>query len=361
MATIQKVKRKHGHAYVAIINKKGIKSFSKTFKKLSNAKIWAREVEADAEYLAARRIGGTGYKTFHTVVIEYSAQYDKKDKCLLGLIKNWDRRIGHYKLFDITPDLIRSELDKYSKETVRRGNGRGKSIEIPGGSLRSNATINKFKAALSAVFNFAIEQGSMKTNPCRDIKSRPLNNRRERYLTKQEIQALLKACKESSWDQLYLLVMMAITTGARVGELLSLRWKYIDLRSRVAHLPDSKNGEPRDLVLTTNVVAELEKIRGIGNRLVFPSKVNPKKRMGFRKHWNRALVASGIEIGEGKNKVVFHTLRHTAASHLVMSGASSLEVAGVMGHKSLQTTLRYTHTDLTSKVKLTDSVMGEIK
>jgi integrase len=216
MATIQKVKRKQGHAYVAIINKQGVKSFSKTFKKLSNAKTWAREVESDAEYLAARRMGGQGHKTFHSVVIEYSSQYNKKDKCLLGLIDNWDSRIGHYKLYDITLDLIRSELDKYSKEIVQRGNGRGKSTEIPGGSLRSNATINKFKAALSSVFNFAIDKGSMKTNLCRDIKSRPLNNRRERYLTKQEIQALLKACAASDWDQLYLLVMMAITTGARV-------------------------------------------------------------------------------------------------------------------------------------------------
>jgi integrase len=175
------------------------------------------------------------------------------------------------------------------------------------------------------------------------------------------VQDLLIACKEVEWKRLYLLVLMAVTTGARQGELLNLRWKYIDLKKGIAHLPDTKNGKPRDLSLTDRVIAELVEIRGIGDALVFPSEKKPEKPFEFKKHWIKALIASGIEIGEGKYKVVFHSLRHTAASYLVMNGISSLEVAGIMGHKSLQTTLRYTHTDNESKKKVIDLVMGGIE
>lgn len=299
--------------------------------------------------------------SFYKLLRQFEAQYAKKDHTLIRKLKYWYSRLKDRPLFDISEDLVRSELVIIADTPTQVGNGRSSNKSNLGHRKRANSTINSYKAALSTICNFAIYKGMLKANPCRGIRSLPLDNRRERYLTQSEVQDLLVACKASDWKRLYLLVLMAVTTGARKGELLSLKWKYIELKEGIAHLPDTKNGRPRDLPLTERVIAELIKIRGVGDALVFPSERKPDKPFEFRKQWIKALTVSGIEIGEGKRKVVFHSLRHTAASHLVMNGISSLEVAGIMGHKSLQTTLRYTHTDNESKKKVIDSVMGGIK
>jgi len=88
-------------------------------------------------------------------------------------------------------------------------------------------------------------------------------------LSDSEREALLGACKESTWDRLHLLVMAAITTGMRKSELINLRWNHINFDNGLASLADTKNGEPRINAIPDITLVELKKFRQIGNGLVF--------------------------------------------------------------------------------------------
>jgi integrase len=131
-----------------------------------------------------------------------------------------------------------------------------------------------------------------------------------------------------------------LSTGARHGELISLRWKQVDLNRRTIELEDTKNGECRTLHLIQTVIDELEqlgRIRDLRTTLVFPSEQDPTKPMTSRTAFENAMAKTGItDFG-------FHGLRHSAASYMAMHGATQKDIASVLGHKSLQTTERYMH------------------
>ena len=119
---------------------------------------------------------------------------------------------------------------------------------------------------------------------------------------------------------------MALSTGARQGELLNLRWEDLDLRKGLAHLNNTKNDEPRFLPLIGLVKNALRAMqRPINGGYVFHALSNTERPYsGFRKHWDRAVLTAQLE------DFRFHDLRHTAASYLAMDGASSLEIGDVL-------------------------------
>jgi integrase len=169
-----------------------------------------------------------------------------------------------------------------------------------------------------------------------------------------ERKRLLVACGKAAWPKLYLLVLIAITTGARRGELLGLRWNDIDFERQTAYVQTTKNGQPKVLPLTNDVVKELTKFRQQDSSLIFNSEIKPNKAFCFNKQWKKSL-----EIAEVDN-FRFHDLRHTTASYLAMSGASLLEIADVLGHKQISVTKRYAHLCIDHKEKLINSVMSNI-
>jgi len=122
----------------------------------------------------------------------------------------------------------------------------------------------------------------------------------------------------------------------------------------VARLADTKNGEPRTLPLPKPVIEELMRWREVGTGLVFPSDIKPGKPFEFRKHWDKLLIDAGIE------NFRFHDLRHSAASYLVMSGATLHETAEILGHKSIATTQRYAHLSTDHKAAIAERVLGGI-
>ena len=189
------------------------------------------------------------------------------------------------------------------------------------------------------------------SNPVRGIPQRTENNRRIRWLSDEEREALLMATRASPWERLHLLVLVALGTGCRLGEALSLTWEGIDFPTRTARLERTKNGDSRTLTLPRPVIAELlrHRVDKDGNRAtgtVFP-------RRDFRKFWEQAKASAGIE------NLRFHDLRHDAASQLVMNGATLHEVAEVLGHRSVQTSARYAHLSVAHKKALTDKVLGK--
>jgi integrase len=147
---------------------------------------------------------------------------------------------------------------------------------------------------------------------------------------------------------------MAITTGARRGELLSLSWNNIDIGKQTAYVQTSKNGEPKVLPLTNSVMEELNNFDSNDSSLIFCSEIKPDKPYCFFKQWNR--VREEAQLVDFR----FHDLRHTTASYLAQNGATLLEIADVLGHKQIEVTKRYAHLCIEHKSSLINKVMGSI-
>ena len=153
---------------------------------------------------------------------------------------------------------------------------------------------------------------------------------------------------------MYLLVLLAITTGASKGELTKLRWNNIDFERRTAYVATTKNGQPKVLPLTDSVIKELQLFDTKDSSLIFASKIKVEVAYCFTKPWKKAL--EDAEIKDFR----FHDLRHSCASYLAQSGASLLEIAEVLGHKQIQVTKRYAHLCIEHKSSLINRVMGDI-
>lgn len=175
-----------------------------------------------------------------------------------------------------------------------------------------------------------------------------IKDSRDRFLSDDERQVLLKACRESSCKHLYPVVLLALSTGARKGEILGLRLDDVSMERRRAVLRNTKNGETRSVPIVDAVHDVLEDhIQDVnafyderevskGSRWLFPSK-NGEKPLDVRRPWEEALAVAGVE------NFRFHDLRHSKASYLAMNGASLVEIAEVLGHKTLQMVRRYAH------------------
>lgn len=285
--------------------------------------------------------------TLSNLIDQYMLRYEKKDQNVISRLKWWADEYGQLKVNEVSEDHIRHGINLL----LTKGSTGKKGV--------SPQTTNRFKANLSSVFEFGKDQYHLKGNPCRFIKSKPEGKGRKRYLNEQEQQRLLRAAKNSSWDKLYLVVLMAVTTGARRGELEKLRWSDIDWTECQAHCKDTKNGSDKALHLMESVIAELKKHREVGSGLIFCNPRRPSSPYDFRHEWNDALISAEIDIvNEKGEKLVFHSLRHTFCSTLANSGAELHEIASLAGHKSIQTTMRYTHLDRKRLASVVDKTFG---
>lgn len=337
MASISKVKRNKGFTYRAFIRRKGLKPITKTFSSQELAKRFIDRIEGNRELLLAYG-GSREYQiTLQVLVGRYlQEEYSGKDiQKQASRLQFWLDRYGHKLISEITRTDVSSGLYELS-------------------NTLSNATVNRYRSAFSVVFSYACRHYELPDNPVRYIPSKTENSGKVRYLLKDEKSRLFAACMASQWDKLYLLVLLAITTGARRGELLNLRWGNIDFEKALAYVETSKNGQPRVLPLTQEVVERLRPFKQDNDILVFNSKIKPNKPFCFRKPWIKALKAAEIK------DFTFHSLRHTTASYLAQSGASLLEVAFVLGHKNVSVTRRYAHLCVQNKQKLINNVLGDI-
>lgn len=370
MATIRKLPRKTGpDAYQAVVRRTGYPRLSKTFSTASTAaenrklaEAWSREHDREAN-LTKLHGGERGRtKTINDMLDRYMADYDGKDRTKAARLQWWSDHIGHMKLADVAPAVIADHLHMLGKGEATRADGKNRdgSTKMKGlGRRRSPATINRYHVAISSVFKEARKRWMWVTdNPARGVARGQENAGRVRYLSDQERADLLDACKNSDWDGLHLLVILALSTGARLGELWSLTWSSIDMQKGTALLEDTKNGERRMLPLVPTVqdaLTDWGRIRTLGVDLVFPSANDPSVPVGesFREHWNVALADAGI------TDFRFHDLRHSCASYLAMNGATLLEIADVLGHKTLAMVKRYSHLSTDHKTDLVNRVLGD--
>jgi integrase len=182
----------------------------------------------------------------------------------------------------------------------------------------------------------------MEYNPARRVKREREAPGRVRFLSDAERESLLQACKNSRSANLFPIVVLALSTGMRRGELMNLTWSQIDLSKGIIQLNETKNGERRRVALRSfaqELLREHGKVRRLDTNFVFPGIFSAKtgKPFELRIYWDE--VVEKVELKDFK----FHDLRHSCASYLAMNGASLLEIAEVLGHKTMQMVKRYSH------------------
>ncbi len=331
MASIEKRHTKQGIRYRARITLKGHPRLSETFNTRREATRWA---ERTTEALRSRRFqpeSEAEQRTLGDLVDRYIR--DKVPQLARPqpnrrYLEWWADELGRdTRLCQITPASITS-----AKEILATGK------RLSGKPL-SPSSVRRYLNILSGAMSTATKEWFwMDENPCSKVR-RPTEPRgRVRCLDGGERQRLLAACEESTTELLYPLVVMALCTGARRGELLSLQWKDIDLNLGTGIIHHSKNGERRALAITglaAEVLREWSRVRRLDCDFVFPGRCG-KAAFPYRT-WRAALEAAEIE------DFRFHDLRHCFASYLAMSGATLAELAEALGHKTLSMVGRYAH------------------
>ncbi len=340
---------------------KGNPSQSATFRNHRDAVRWASSIESailERRHFPHTRANRT---TFESLAQRY------RDHAVAGTSPS--RRstanrhlawwLGHFRglsLAEITPDRVAEARDALAAEGFTRARHPGtarRGAIAPQTYRRSGATVNRYLATLSHLFTTAVREWRLvDRNPVRDVTKKKDSRGRSRFLSDPEREALLRACAQSAWPPLEALVLLAISTGARRGELIRLRWTDLSLSapSPQAIIPDSKNGDPRRLPLmgrALRAVTALASANATHSPFIFPSRVDPgRPYVGFDAHWYAALAAAGIE------DFRFHDLRHTCASYLASQGSSLLEIADVLGHRTMAMVKRYSHLAQDHKVEL---------
>ena len=290
----------------------------------------------------------------------YMRHYAGRDASRGQRLRWWAAQVGALPLQDLSDDHVHAALEALGERNATFYAGTdeaGRKIFNAKRKRLSPASINRYAASLAAVITWAIKRRIAPkgyVHPCRSIERKPENNERTRFLSDEERQRLLQACKAATWPRLYALVLMALTTGARRGELLGLTWSDIDFERAEASVCVTKNGDPRVLPLVPQVAEELQRFKGKPDHRVFGSPRDPLRPFTFEPRFHDALKAARVR------DFTFHALRHSCASILAKNGATLLEIADLLGHRQLQMTKRYSHLATSHKAALVNRVLGGI-
>jgi integrase len=213
-----------------------------------------------------------------------------------------------------------------------------------GGGERSGPDVNRTMAALSSALTYGVKELEwLEESPMKRVRKFAESPGRVRYLSDSELPELLQFCRQSKNEHLLLAVLLSLSTGGRQTEIMSLTWKQIDLKAQTATLLDTKNGTMRILPIVGEafeILKERANVRKIDDDRLFPA--GPKAKtpgtfVDLRAPWEAVLASANI------TDFHWHDLRHTCASYMAMSGVSLLEMAKLLGHKTLAMTMRYAH------------------
>lgn len=331
------------------IRRKGYPTQSRTFETKAAAEKWSHAVEHEFDtsgFVDRREAEKT---TLRTILERYSREVTPTKKCAaveFVIIKSLLRD-------SILPNLKMSALT--SSEVAAWRDRRLSSVSGP--------TVNREIDVLSSVINHARrEYGIHMENPIQLIKRPEKSKGRDRRLSDEEERYLFAALDQAPRREdgtfsraaknqwLAPVVKLALETAMRRGEILALEWQHVDLKEQTAHLPDTKNGDPRTVPLSSRAVEILKGLpRSISGR------VFPITAMALRKGFARALDRAKDKYREDCEKeekeanpafldnVHFHDTRHEAASRLAEKLSNILELSAVTGHKDLRMLKRYYH------------------
>ena len=191
----------------------------------------------------------------------------------------------------------------------------------------SSSTINRYYAFLRSVFNRAVEWDMLEVNPLARLHTFQESPGRVRYLTAQEAEALLEACR--GHPKLFGFVILALYTGMRRGEIERLLWNDVDLEKGIIRVKDSKTRKARMIPIPKDLQRFLESLPHTSDYVLGP--------WGFKRSFCSACRRAGLQ------DFRFHDLRHTYASWKVMAGVDLRTVAELLGHRTLAMVMRYSH------------------
>lgn len=259
----------------------------------------------------------------------------KRMNGLEGMLRSWKAHFGDLLVKDLSPERIEAYLGRRMDE----------------GS--SASTRNRHLTMLKAMLNKAVAWELLPENPAAKIGTLREHGRRTRFLDEEEIERLLQACA----DGFRPIVLTALHSGMRRGEILNLRWGDVNLQARILTVQRSKSGKKRNIPLDDTLFQTLRELPSrFAKGCVFPSPTNADEPVQeIKRQIRNAFRRAGLE------GVRFHDLRHTFASHLVMNGVDLKTVQELLGHASLTTTQRYAHlapAHRTKAVKVLDAVFA---
>ena len=228
---------------------------------------------------------------------------------------------------------------------------------------RNSATsANHYLILLKRMFNLAIKWDLLEKNPTDNLEKFRLPPQRERYLSKEELPRFLNALEEMDDRLSMAAIKLLLFTGCRKTEILSLQWQQVKLEESRLHLPMTKNGQSRSVVLNTKAKEALHRLREDrqGKRTstyLFPSREGTRKGHlnDLRKPFMKVCAAAKID------GLRIHDLRHSFASFAVMSGASLYDVSKLLGHSDTKMTQRYAHLSDDCLQKASDQVSRVIE
>ena len=253
-------------------------------------------------------------------IAEDFLKYSKNNKKSYGrdiiLVDNLLDFFRNKRLNNITPILI----EQY----------KGKRLNEDG---MMPATVNREIACLKCIFNWAIKNGKADVNPMKQVKLLKENNTRLRFLSQEEIIQLKNNCSE----RIRPIVETALMTGMRRGEILNLKWEDVNFQQGIIVIKNSKSGKLREIPICSALRKVMEQYSNASTgEYVFCSELGQPYR-NFYTGFQRIVKKAGIE------DFSFHDLRHTAASYLIMLGIDIVTVKEILGHSSINMTLRYAH------------------
>jgi len=350
MATIQK---RGSHQWRAMIRRKGHPNQSRTFDLKSDALIWARSIENKMDrgvFLSRDEVESTTLgECLKRYVREVSSQkLGAEQEAMKAKV------IHHHSISDMYIGVVNgSDIAKYRDDRLRQG--------------KAPSTVVKEMALLSHMFNVARREWGMEalSNPVQQVSKPRVSNKRDRRLSGEEEKRLMAACSlgfHNANPWLRPLIILAIETAMRKGELLALRWTDVKFdQNKVI----SKNKDPkgvnllREVPLSPRAIVVLKNIPTSLNGMVFPTSDNAIK-LAFNRACGRAC-EHVFDHKPGTLKACqctgilnfrFHDLRHEATSRFFEKGLNPMQVAAITGHKTLQMLKRYTHLKAEDLAKL---------
>ena len=305
----------------------------------------ALESKRKADELARKEIQKRENMPFNKLAIKY-IEWAKGEK--KSYKDDASRYQNHIKpVFGNIPikDISMIHLERLKRNLQSKKGRYGKKL--------SDATIKHCLVLVRQMFNRAISWKMYEGNnpvsaTARENKKflKTTDNKRVRFLSREEADLLRDELKSRS-QQLHDICQLSLYTGMRMGEIFNLSWNDIDLEHENISIKDPKSGESRNAYITPPLSKLFQRIKdnaSKANGLVFKSS-NGKKIREISNVFNRVTEKLGLNenVTDQRDKVVAHTLRHTFASWLAMQGEPIITIQKLMGHSSLEMTLRYAH------------------
>jgi integrase len=330
--------RKRSGSWEASIEKKGYPRISRTFDTKTQAEAWAKVTEAEmlrGAFVSRKESENT---TLSDALERYKKEITERKK---GAYQE-SRRIELLKAHKLG---IRFLASIQGKDIAEYRDERAKSV--------SEATVRRELTILSHLFEVARKEWGMEglLNPVQSIRlPSGRGTERDRRLKPEEKAALLKACDDYGGDLPHI-VRFALETAMRRGEITGMMWNMVNLKNRTVVLPETKNGEKRDVPLSREAMRILSELPRRLDGRVFGYKDSHSITQAFIRALSRARLAYEKECSEKGEKpdpsylvdLTFHDLRHEAASRFFEKGLNPMQVAAITGHKTLQMLKRYTH------------------